>query len=77
VTDALAAFVSCLFVDSSPCLRVSVAIRCLVRDDRGVYTSLPMKVVVIIPAAGLGTRMAVPSAARPKQTTKQDLRRRA
>jgi 2-C-methyl-D-erythritol 4-phosphate cytidylyltransferase len=30
-----------------------------------------MKVVVIIPAAGLGTRMVVPSAARPKQTTKQ------
>jgi 2-C-methyl-D-erythritol 4-phosphate cytidylyltransferase len=30
-----------------------------------------MKVLVIIPAAGLGTRMAVPSAARPKQATKQ------
>jgi 2-C-methyl-D-erythritol 4-phosphate cytidylyltransferase len=30
-----------------------------------------MQVVVIIPAAGLGTRMAIPSAARPRQTTKQ------
>jgi 2-C-methyl-D-erythritol 4-phosphate cytidylyltransferase len=43
----------------------------LALHDHGRYTSLPMKVVVIIPAAGLGTRMAVPSAARPKQTTKQ------
>jgi 2-C-methyl-D-erythritol 4-phosphate cytidylyltransferase len=38
---------------------------------RLIYTSLPMKVVVIIPAAGLGTRMTVPSAARPRQATKQ------
>jgi 2-C-methyl-D-erythritol 4-phosphate cytidylyltransferase len=30
-----------------------------------------MKVVVIIPAAGLGTRMAIPSGARPGQVTKQ------
>ena len=35
------------------------------------YTSLPMRVVVIIPAAGLGTRMAAHSGARPGQTTKQ------
>src|SRR5437868_14237270 len=35
------------------------------------YTSLPMKVVVIIPAAGLGTRMAVQSGARSGQATKQ------
>ena len=35
------------------------------------YTSLPMKVVVIIPAAGLGTRMAAQSGARPQQATKQ------
>ena len=35
------------------------------------YTSLPMRVVVIIPAAGLGTRMAAHSGARPGQSTKQ------
>jgi 2-C-methyl-D-erythritol 4-phosphate cytidylyltransferase len=36
-----------------------------------IYTSLPMKVIVIVPAAGLGTRMAGQSGARPGQTTKQ------
>jgi 2-C-methyl-D-erythritol 4-phosphate cytidylyltransferase len=41
----------------------------LVYSAQGVYTSLPdMKVIVIIPAAGLGTRM---SAAGNKSTTKQ------
>ncbi|SRR5579884_537412 len=35
------------------------------------YTSLPMKVVVIIPAAGLGTRMAAHSGARTGQPAKQ------
>src|SRR5690242_6299277 len=35
------------------------------------YTSLPMRVVVIIPAAGLGTRMAAQSGTRPGQATKQ------
>src|SRR5690348_16949227 len=35
------------------------------------YTSLPMKVVVIIPAAGLGTRMAAHSGARSGQPAKQ------
>ena len=36
-----------------------------------VYTSLPMKVVVVIPAAGLGTRMAAQSGTRAGQPTKQ------
>lgn len=36
-----------------------------------IYTSLPMKVVVIIPAAGLGTRMAAHSGARAGQPAKQ------
>lgn len=36
-----------------------------------LYTALPMKVFVIIPAAGLGTRMAVQSGLRPGQATKQ------
>ena len=36
-----------------------------------VYTSLPMKVVVVIPAAGLGTRMAAQSGTRVGQPTKQ------
>jgi 2-C-methyl-D-erythritol 4-phosphate cytidylyltransferase len=35
------------------------------------YTSLPMKVVVIVPAAGLGTRMTAQSGVRPGQITKQ------
>src|SRR5205814_1693094 len=42
-----------------------------VRWDCEAYTSLPMRVVVIIPAAGLGTRMAAQSGVRPGQTTKQ------
>jgi len=37
---------------------------------RSLYTSLPMKVAVIIPAAGLGTRMAAQSGTR-AGTTKQ------
>jgi 2-C-methyl-D-erythritol 4-phosphate cytidylyltransferase len=48
-----------------PCLRASVVKWLL------VYTLLPMKVVVIIPAAGLGTRMAAQSGTRPGQATKQ------
>lgn len=36
-----------------------------------LYTALPMKVVVIIPAAGLGTRMAAQSGARNRQPAKQ------
>src|SRR5690349_23612651 len=36
-----------------------------------IYTSLPVKVVVIIPAAGLGTRMAAQSGARSGQPAKQ------
>src|SRR5690349_24208083 len=36
-----------------------------------IYTSLPVKVVVIIPAAGLGTRMAAHSGARAGQPAKQ------
>lgn len=39
--------------------------------NRFLYTSLPMKVAVIIPAAGLGTRMAAHSGTRAVQTTKQ------
>lgn len=39
--------------------------------DRRRYTSLPMKVLVIIPAAGLGTRMAAQSGARAGQPAKQ------
>jgi 2-C-methyl-D-erythritol 4-phosphate cytidylyltransferase len=39
--------------------------------DCGRYTSLPMEVVVIIPAAGLGTRMAAQSGARAGQPAKQ------
>lgn len=38
---------------------------------RLIYTALPMRVVVIIPAAGLGTRMAAQSGARSGQATKQ------
>src|SRR6202011_5031579 len=45
--------------------------RGLVLKDGERYTALPMKVVVIIPAAGLGTRMAAQSGTRPGQTTKQ------
>jgi 2-C-methyl-D-erythritol 4-phosphate cytidylyltransferase len=36
-----------------------------------IYTSFPVKVVVIIPAAGLGTRMAAQSGARSGQPAKQ------
>jgi 2-C-methyl-D-erythritol 4-phosphate cytidylyltransferase len=37
--------------------------------SRGVYTALPdMKVIVIIPAAGLGTRMSAVSGGRPGKT---------